>query len=327
MCGIAGFLAPNMTTTARRHLAARLLLASMSRGRSATGLGYHKQGAPLLMKAEGPADDFVRSDAFKELKDLPQAVILHARATTKGTEKNNVNNHPVCSKSTGIMLVHNGTVEDDDWRLKDDSGVNPYIYEDFDGEVDTEAILRLIETMRLIPRQGDDLQVVPEQVAATEKTQWIPLVDWFRAIDDATYNIKGSFACAMLVPEEPDSVYLWRHSSPLYVAYVPEWDAVVWASTEQILANALASQDTKWHFNFFPVVTQTCPEYFGVDLSDDTLLKIDIVMKSKGRVGFNIQEHSIDPPKYERRRAKITPASGQVQQSQGQFTNLLGTGK
>jgi glucosamine 6-phosphate synthetase-like amidotransferase/phosphosugar isomerase protein len=302
MCSISGMLAPKLRPDQRHRIARGLLIAGIDRGRSATGIGFHRNGAPVVVKAAESSYEFVGNQPFADLRnDLPAAVICHTRATTKGTEKNNVNNHPVLSKATGLMLVHNGTVEDEDWRTKDDDGQNPYIYENFDGEVDTEAILRMIETCRLIPRK-EDLDIDPEMVANTPKGEWSAKVDLLKAIDDACFNIKGSYACALLDPDDPNTVYLWRgHNSPLYVAYVKELHAVVWASTEKILVEGLKQEKTKLHFNFFPERQIYVPDYYGIDLPEKRLLRVTATEK-----GFEIMEQDIDPPTYTPRKGTRT---------------------
>lgn len=310
MCGINGAIAPKASRDWRSNLAWRLLYNTEIRGKHATGIGWHDEnGTPQVVKAPLPASKFINSETYELFEEaLPTTWIGHCRHTTKGTESNNYNNHPVFSKETGLILVHNGTVEDEKWRAKNEEGINPYILYDFDGQVDTEAILRLIETMLYIPRLEDGT-IDPEMVAATPKDQWYRRVDVAKAIDDATHNISGGFACAVLVPEEPNTVYLFRHNNPIYVAYVPEYEAVVWASTEDILKKSLVRSTVEKVYGYFPKKKEYMPEYYGVDMPNKTLIRI-----SATEDGFTITEREIAPPEYVKksRSYQVTGKSGQA---------------
>lgn len=245
MCGVAGVLAPNAKKEDRFQIAWRLLLNTQIRGRDSTGIGFYDQYRnPIVVKAPVKAEEFVKLDDFHDrfMEHDPSTFILHCRAKTKGSEKQSENNHPVYSKQTGIMLVHNGRVQDDRWRTTYEDGSQPYLYTGFDAEVDTEAALRMIETMRFIPRD-DDGAVNPERVRSIPKEQWTPQVSWAKAIDDATFNLGGTYVLNVMVPDEENTVYLVRHDNPITVAWVPALEGIVWASTKEILEKSLTFQD------------------------------------------------------------------------------------
>lgn len=54
-------------------------------------------------------------------------------------------------------------------------------------------------------------------------------------------ELKGSAAVAIIKEDEPDTVYLWRHSNPLWVAYDPEKKVIFFGSTEEILREGLSN--------------------------------------------------------------------------------------
>lgn len=318
MCGIAGAIMPNSTPEERLRVARNLLIESQTRGTDATGIGFHlDDGTPQVLKHGTKAAEFVKAPVFNGL-ELPSTFILHTRRTTKGSEKDNKNNHPLVSAATGAILVHNGVVDDDNWRAVNEDGGNPYMYESFRAEVDTEAILNLIVTMRMIPR-NDDLSVTPEVVAATPKEDWRPQVSWMRAIDDATCNLEGSgFACALLVPDEPNTLHLFRHNNPLFVAYIPEWDAVVFSSEEKILAKAISHTRVEHLFGIFPKTEYIVPEYAGLEMEECGLWKITY----EGEGHYDIHRGDIDPPFFTRRGIASSSKQGVTQVPTGTGTTV-----
>lgn len=115
MCGIAGWFCwgEHRPTPG---MAKALLMANLVRGRSAAGVAYRDADSQRVMvrKAPGPADDFIRAQPGEFWERVSQSPIslLHARATTKGSEKENENNHPV--SGFGWVAVHNGHVANDE---------------------------------------------------------------------------------------------------------------------------------------------------------------------------------------------------------------------
>jgi hypothetical protein len=85
----------------------------MERGTSATGIAYQDNGSIRIRKSEGPADKFLEAigDKLSVMARSPRGLI-HARATTKGSEKQSENNHPVTGFNWAV--VHNGMVSNDD---------------------------------------------------------------------------------------------------------------------------------------------------------------------------------------------------------------------
>ena len=137
MCGISGWFCwgdrrPKPATIRG------LLLANMERGTSATGMAYlDADGNIMVRKGKGPADKFIENTTAEEFDVAAKSPrgLLHARATTKGSEDKNENNHPVVMG--GWSVVHNGSVSNDEdlwgYYIDKESVTRP-------AEVDTAAI-------------------------------------------------------------------------------------------------------------------------------------------------------------------------------------------
>lgn len=191
----------------RRKLLAELLIGIEQRGRDASGVAWRTpDGTVWIQKDAVPARVLARSvDTSGEW----QTAIAHARWATKGTPKENGNNHPVQVDS--YIGVHNGVAYNDDeiFDLLADHDVTRQ------HQVDTEAIFALM-------RYG--VRAFPEYDG--QRSDLLSLVE-------------GSAALAwMLREDQADTLYLARASgSPLYIGHTPG-RSLVFASTRAILVTA-----------------------------------------------------------------------------------------
>jgi len=136
MCGIFGFVTPEPKKE-NAEVFRRLMYNSRLRGRDATGLlCVDKEGNITTHKAPLDAENYDKVHMHKFMEPLGKAVLAfgHVRAATMGSEKDNVNNHPV--ESEHYYAIHNGMLHSLP-KLKD------YKYQ---GEVDTEIFLSYVET-------------------------------------------------------------------------------------------------------------------------------------------------------------------------------------
>lgn len=320
MCGILGGITPGMSREDRIEFLWRALLNTQTRGKDATGVAWHTEdGTPVVFKAGEAADKFVGSPIFDQIeKDLPITFVGHCRASTQGSEADNVNNHPVVSKQTGLVLIHNGVVRDEAWRQTDPDGSHPFRFAEPDGQVDTEIIMRLIETLAYIPREEDGTISEDTVRALGGAANWGERkVSWMKAIDDALFNLEGSNACALMVPEEPNVLYLWRHSSPLFLAYVPEFKSLFFTSTEQIFKDSISRTRTEKVLDLFERKVDDTPEYYGADIKDKTLIRVEYTGDEK--TPFDIKKLELEPPDYYPTRRSgggttttTTPAKGKA---------------
>ena len=189
-----------------------LLVGLQSRGRDATGYAYiNHDGNTNFAKAPIEAKDFIKVPGhllYEPPKQMPMNLLLHARYATQGEPSENMNNHPLYSKTSGLCLVHNG------WFMNDGDITREFSLK-LDATVDTEAYLRLIEKFYI---EGD--------VKSIEV-----------AIKEATKCFYGSLACGMIQGGKPNVMWLWRDRGELAVLKT-EW-GYVFASTMKILVNAI----------------------------------------------------------------------------------------
>jgi glucosamine--fructose-6-phosphate aminotransferase (isomerizing) len=214
MCGIAGiFDVKRKANFERVGLARELLLAIERRGRHATGYAFIKTGddSTEIVKADIPASEFVQvAPMFTDgLDGAPRAILLHTRYATQGKPSNNWNNHPIYSKHSGMTLIHNG------WLTNEEEILEKYGLHK-DGEVDSETILRLIEHFMFNERK----RIIT-------------------AIRLAMRELKGVFACALISEKYPDTMWLWRSGNPLNVYRDKKTEAFIFASTRELLSEAV----------------------------------------------------------------------------------------
>jgi glucosamine 6-phosphate synthetase-like amidotransferase/phosphosugar isomerase protein len=95
----------------------------------------------LYHKEPGRASFFVNKEPWKEVKKYnPNLILVHARGASKGMGEPNVNknNHPFTSLNKSIALVHNGKVDDLEYR---------FLKQKYDvlSHCDSEILLRIFE--------------------------------------------------------------------------------------------------------------------------------------------------------------------------------------
>lgn len=218
ICGIAGYIVTQperVHGNALQSLAKNLMLGIEERGKDAAGYAYVSKKDKYVHLAKLPvkASDFLGLEdnlLSRPVKNMPRAMILHTRFATQGSPKNNQNNHPVYSKQSGLCLVHNG------WLANDEHLVEHFALAK-DAEVDTETYLRLIEKFYL---ESGDNQVGVE-----------------RGIQQATHESWGSLACAMVQAGRFGVLWLWRETGPVVLAQV-DW-GWIFASTATAIMNAV----------------------------------------------------------------------------------------
>ncbi len=130
MCGIFGFIS-NKPSTDNLELTKRLLVASDSRGKDASGiLVVRADGTYEMQKAPIEAQKFVSVlDKMKHIINEAVVIVGHTRSATVGKPENNENNHPI--ESDDWIMVHNGS-------CTNMNKVEDYKYK---GEVDSELLL------------------------------------------------------------------------------------------------------------------------------------------------------------------------------------------
>ncbi len=198
MCGIGGWFSWS-DHRPPVDLVKNLLLANQTRGRSAAGIAYLKGGQIMYRKNKGPAEELIASidesegvTAWEEIVASPRGII-HARATTKGSEKDNVNNHPVIGN--GWAVVHNGHVNNDDELFA-------FFKKPRFAEVDSAAISLVLGEGRSIDESIKHLTV-----------------------------LSGNATISAWNLEQTDNIVLARLGyNDLYMFYLPEVSMMLWSS-------------------------------------------------------------------------------------------------
>lgn len=195
MCGIAGHFSFGDSRPAV-PVCQGLLVGQEVRGRSAAGVAYQTEARPFnVIKRAGSASVFARRDMtdtnWQDLAASPWA-LMHARATTQGTERHNENNHPVVAG--GWLVTHNGQVANDDSLIAHYGIERP-------AEVDTVAI-------NLVLSQG---QTAEESLAHLA-------------------TLGGSATFAAWAEARPDEVILARVNGPLLYLHHSREGILYWSS-------------------------------------------------------------------------------------------------
>lgn len=131
------------------------------------------------------------------------AVIGHTRFTTQGSEKCNYNNHPFESEK-GFALAHNGVLYNDKELRK------KYMLPDTKIETDSYIAVQLIEHFG-----GADMENIKQMSEIVE----------------------GSFVFTIL--RNDNTLFLVKGSNPITIYHFAELGLYVYASTKEILENAL----------------------------------------------------------------------------------------
>jgi len=224
MCGIYGLVVDNAVGFGPKDVVEtlssvldKLVYESTSRGSHSAGVAaVTKDFKASMLKKPIPGRNFVDDVGYKEWKkefvsEKTRIVIGHTRAQTKGTFKNNFNNHPI--HSGFIIGVHNGIISNDEmlWRQAGDPLRRK-------GEVDSEVIFHLID-----------------HFAREEK------YNISEAIYKASSRLMGSFACAMFHLKKPKYLWLFQRGNSIYVYSTQHMGFKVFASEERFIKEALES--------------------------------------------------------------------------------------
>lgn len=184
MCGIVGYIG--------KQNAYSILVKGLHRleyrGYDSSGVAMISDAGDLnIYKAKGKVEAL---EHFAQSKDLSGNIgIAHTRWATHG-EPNDINAHPHYSQSRNLALVHNGTIENYN-VLK--VALLKHGYK-FVSETDTEVIVQLIEYIRDLNK-----------------------CSLFDAVKEATKQIVGAYAIAVIDKNNPNQIIAARQSSPLVI--------------------------------------------------------------------------------------------------------------
>lgn len=205
MCGIGGWFSWGKARP-NADLIKSLMLANQTRGSDAAGLAYlHEDGVIRYIKDKGPAAGLIAritDERWSQIASSPRGII-HARAKTKGSENDNVNNHPVIG--CNWMVVHNGHVSNDDDLFEYYKDKTPRF-----AEVDTAAIPLVL---------GSEANYMDSLRKLTV--------------------LGGNITAAMWNLQEPDKIALVRFGHNDLYLYYDVWDDIVYWSSAAIVGKRM----------------------------------------------------------------------------------------
>lgn len=207
MCAVFGLLdfKGKLAPTERLRIIKALGVAAEIRGTDAAGIAYVQNGAIQIQKAPRPAHKM-------RWRIAPEAryIMGHTRMTTQGSERHNQNNHPFPGKAEELSfaLAHNGVLYNDDTLRRSHKLPQTKI------ETDSYVAVQLLE------REGD--------LSA-------------QSLQHMAEALDGSFTITIL--DAKNNLYLIKGNNPLAILLLPNLGYYLYASTEEILNNALGALD------------------------------------------------------------------------------------
>lgn len=204
MCAVFGLLdfEGRLTPSEKLAIWRALSTAAEIRGTDATGVAYVQNGSIQIQKAPRPA----RKIKWRISPDA-RYLMGHTRMATQGSEKKNYNNHPFFGKAGQLpfALAHNGV-----------------LFNDFELQKARRLPKTHIETDSYVA-----VQLIEQSGQLTSKS----LKQMAEALD-------GSFTITVL--DANNNLYLIKGNNPLALYLFPDLGIYLYASTKEILDNALS---------------------------------------------------------------------------------------
>ncbi len=207
MCGLYGIVSYGKKARNHSELVERLGKGAAQRGTHATGVSYVNAKRELVIdKAAVSAYKF---KGFNKIPSTVSVVMGHTRHTTQGSEKKNYNNHPFLGSSNKkefFALAHNGVL-DNDLALQRSLNLPKT-----EIETDSYVAVQLLEQYKKL--NLDSVKGMAEQV-------------------------EGMFTFTVL--DNKDNLYIIKNDSPMNIIHFPHLELYAYASTVDILHDALMS--------------------------------------------------------------------------------------
>lgn len=217
MCGLAGMLLfpterPETVWQEIRQLFTQTLLFNEKRGREASGVVLiRRDGTFCLFKQPVPASELVETESYRTIMAAigseTTCLLGHTRMPTKGSRWDNANNHPLLAGQ--VLGIHNGHIYNDD-DLFDLLALHRQ------GQVDSEIIFRLLDTLSPLSLNGTYLMSTRRQVAL----------------------LRGQFATLSVDLRRPGWLLALKYKMPLCVHYHSPWQALCFSSRYLFLRKA-----------------------------------------------------------------------------------------
>lgn len=229
MCGLFGLLCYGNKVDNLNEIIKELAHASAERGIDATGLAYVSNGKLTIYKKA--------VSAYKLKYQLPKdvtCIVGHTRHATQGKKEFAANNHPFIGKvkNTAFALAHNGVLTNDDMLKRQYQLPKTKI------KTDSYVAVQLLEYKNKL--DFDSLKFMAEEVM-------------------------GSFSFSVM--DKNNNLYLVKGDSPLSIVHFPKLKLYVYASTDNILWQALIESPL-----FDDIKSKDFEE---ISISEGDILKID----------------------------------------------------
>ena len=217
MCGLAGAI---LGQKRRRREELRvvagvfteLLAMCEARGKDAAGAAVVRQdGSHKLFKRPRPASELVEDKLYHCVTSLDNKVTVllgHTRRKTRGTERDNANNHPKCVGPEPVLAAtHNGCILNADALAK-------RLRLPRKAEVDSEVLYRILHRAKGVA----DLRRMLSQC-------------------------RGRISAAYVRTDRPDRLCLLKGDMPLSALWIPRLRAAFYASEGWMLDEAFAEYE------------------------------------------------------------------------------------
>ena len=187
MCGIVGYIG----TKKASPILINGLLRLEYRGYDSAGISTVEKNGLSIMKDKGRVLNLTKLEGIDDLEGT--VGIAHTRWATHG-KPSPENSHPHQDNSKTFSVVHNGIIENyhELRKFLTDKGYTFY------SQTDTEVIPNLIHYYYTNDKQNDTLK-------------------FLRAVRNACFDLKGSFALEILCKNYPDNMIVVRKDSPLVI--------------------------------------------------------------------------------------------------------------
>lgn len=203
MCAIFGVLdyKGKLDASQRLRMVKELGNAAEIRGTDATGIAFFQRDKLCIQKAPKPAHRM----KFR-IPAEARYIMGHTRMTTQGNASQNQNNHPFPGKAgnQSFALAHNGVLCND-FTLQ-----RRYHLPQTNVETDSYVAVQLIERQKEV--SPDSLRMMAE-------------------------TVEGSFAFTVL--DGDNNLWFVKGDNPLTIYHYPKLGLYLYASTEEILSDAL----------------------------------------------------------------------------------------
>ncbi len=269
MCGIIGMFAFNEESTKKEYknrlesmifLFTEILQYTRKRGTDATGVSaLFSNGDSIIQKGNVASPEFIANfgkadneyggfiDTCKQ-EDRLNVMLGHCRKSSIGNTWDNENNHPI--KAGEIVGIHNGT-------LKNHEIIFSKLKCERDGDVDSEAIMRLLQTFTNDCKDPFTLDT----------------------LEEVTRRLEGAFSVIAYNANNPYQVALIRKTRPMEIAIIKPLKLMVVYSEDEFIDSALYNYNKAAKIYKLPFETLSEDDIESLTMPLDNIGIVDLTAK------------------------------------------------